>query len=292
MIDIFENISYKSDEPLKKHTTMRVGGNARYIFYPKDASEIKTLIDYCKDNNERYIVIGNGSNIIFTDEGFDGFVIKTFNLMCNCCVEDNLIKADAGCILSKIANTAKDNSLTGMEFASGIPGTLGGAIVMNAGAYGGEMKDIVEYVDILSNDGVIKRYSNNEMEFGYRKSIIDENKIVISAGLRLKKGDKAEIENTMLDLKEKRTTKQPLEYPSSGSTFKRPDGYFAAKLIEDAGLKGYRVGGAMVSPKHSGFVINYDNATSEDVIKLIEDIRNTVNEKFGVCLEPEVKIIR
>lgn len=292
MIDIFEAVNYKSDEPLKKHTTMRVGGNAKYVFCPKDVHELKAVIDYCKSNNERYIVIGNGSNIIFMDDGFDGIVIKIFNLMSGSSIEGDLIKADAGCILSKLANLAKDNSLTGMEFASGIPGTLGGAIVMNAGAYGGEMKDIIEYVDILLDDGNVKRYSNEEMNFGYRKSIVDEGKIVLSAGLRLSKGDKSEIEAKMLELKEKRTSKQPLEYPSSGSTFKRPEGYFAAKLIEDAGLKGYRVGGAMVSPKHSGFVINYDNATAEDVLKLIEDVRNIVNDKFGVLLEPEVKIIR
>lgn len=292
MIDIFEAVNYKSDEPLKKHTTMRVGGNAKYVFCPKDVHELKAVIDYCKSNNERYIVIGNGSNIIFMDDGFDGIVIKIFNLMSGSSIEGNLIKADAGCILSKLANLAKDNSLTGMEFASGIPGTLGGAIVMNAGAYGGEMKDIIEYVDILLDDGNVKRYSNEEMNFGYRKSIVDEGKIVLSAGLRLSKGDKSEIEAKMLELKEKRTSKQPLEYPSSGSTFKRPEGYFAAKLIEDAGLKGYKVGGAMVSPKHSGFVINYDNATAEDVLKLIEDVRNIVNDKFGVLLEPEVKIIR
>ena len=292
MIDIFEAVNYKSDEPLKKHTTMRVGGNAKYVFCPKDVHELKAVIDYCKSNNERYIVIGNGSNIIFMDDGFDGIVIKIFNLMSDSSIEGDLIKADAGCILSKLANLAKDNSLKGMEFASGIPGTLGGAIVMNAGAYGGEMKDIIEYVDILLDDGNVKRYSNEEMNFGYRKSIVDEGKIVLSAGLRLSKGDKSEIEAKMLELKEKRTSKQPLEYPSSGSTFKRPEGYFAAKLIEDAGLKGYRVGGAMVSPKHSGFVINYDNATAEDVLKLIEDVRNIVNDKFGVLLEPEVKIIR
>ena len=292
MIDIFEAVNYKSDEPLKKHTTMRVGGNAKYVFCPKDVHELKAVIDYCKSNNERYIVIGNGSNIIFMDDGFDGIVIKIFNLMSGSSIEGDLIKADAGCIRSKLANLAKDNSLKGMEFASGIPGTLGGAIVMNAGAYGGEMKDIIEYVDILLDDGNVKRYSNEEMNFGYRKSIVDEGKIVLSAGLRLSKGDKSEIEAKMLELKEKRTSKQPLEYPSSGSTFKRPEGYFAAKLIEDAGLKGYKVGGAMVSPKHSGVVINYDNATAEDVLKLIEDVRNIVNDKFVVLLEPEVKIIR
>ena len=292
MSDIFENVIYKSNELLKNHTTMRVGGPAKYIFMPKNADEIKKVIEFCNSENEKYIIIGNGSNIIFSDEGFDGAVIKIFNMMKEFTVENDLIKADAGCILSKLANAARDNSLTGMEFAAGIPGTLGGAVVMNAGAYGKEMKDIIEYVDVLSTDGKLTRYKCEEMKFGYRKSIIDKNKIVISAGIRLKKGDKSEIEAKMLELKEKRTSKQPLEYPSSGSTFKRPEGMFAGKLIEDAGLKGYRVGGAMVSEKHAGFVINYDNATAEDILKLIEDVRNTVNNKFGVLLEPEVKIIR
>ncbi|MBO6115138.1 MAG: UDP-N-acetylmuramate dehydrogenase [Lachnospiraceae bacterium] len=292
MIDIFETVSYKTDEPLKKHTTMRVGGKAKYVFFPKNTDELKAVIDYSKDNNERYIVIGNGSNIIFTDAGYDGIVIKIYNLMSDISVEGDLLAAQAGSILSKLANVARDNELTGMEFAAGIPGTLGGAVVMNAGAYGGEMKDIIEYVDILLKDGTIKRFSNNEMNFGYRKSIIDSDMIVISAGIRLSKGVKSDIEARMFELKEKRTSKQPLDYPSSGSTFKRPEGHFAAKLIEDAGLKGYRVGGAMVSPKHSGFVINYDNATAEDVLKLIDDVRDTVNDKFGVLLEPEVKIIR
>lgn len=292
MSDIFEKISYKSNESLKKHTTMRVGGNAKYVFMPKNAEEIEAVINYCKKNNEKYIIIGNGSNIIFSDDGYDGIVIKIYSSMSHMKIENDLIIAESGCILSKIASAARDNSLTGMEFAAGIPGTLGGAVVMNAGAYGGEMKDIIEYVDVLFTSGETKRYSNEEMNFEYRKSIIDKDKIVLSAGIRLKKGDKNDIEALMNELKEKRTSKQPLEYPSSGSTFKRPEGYFAGKLIEDAGLKGYRVGGAMVSTKHSGFVINYDNATSSDVLKLIEDVRNIVNEKFGVMLEPEVKIIR
>lgn len=292
MSDIFEKISYEADEALKKHTTMRVGGNAKYVFLPKNAEEIIEIIDYCKNNNEKYIIIGNGSNIIFPDEGYDGFVIKLFKNMSEMSLEGDLITAEAGCVLSKIASFAKDNSLTGMEFAAGIPGTLGGAVVMNAGAYGGEMKDIIEFVDVLMPSGEVKRYSNEEMCFGYRKSIIDNDKIVLAAGLRLKKGEKPVIEAYMNELKEKRTSKQPLEYPSSGSTFKRPEGYFAGKLIEDAGLKGYSVGGAMVSTKHCGFVINYDNATSEDVVKLIEDVKSIVFDKFGVMLEPEVKIIR
>ena len=292
MSDIFENISYEADEPLKTHTTMRVGGNAKYVFLPENVEEIKAVIDYCKSNNEKYIIIGNGSNIIFSDEGYDGFVIKLFKNMSKITLDEDLITVEAGCVLSKVANLAKDNSLTGMEFAAGIPGTIGGAVVMNAGAYGGEMKDIIEFVDVLMPTGDVKRYSNDEMCFGYRKSIIDSDKIVIAAGLRLKKGEKTEIEAYMNELKEKRTGKQPLEYPSSGSTFKRPEGYFAGKLIEDAGLKGYSVGGAMVSKKHCGFVINYDNATSSDVLKLIEDVKKTVFDKFGVMLEPEVKIIR
>ena len=292
MSDIFENISYKADEPLKKHTTMRVGGNAKYIFSPKNADEIKDIIDYCKDNEERYIIIGNGSNIIFSDEGYDGIVIKLNSLMNDYTVENDLIIAKAGCILSKLAAAARENSLTGMEFAAGIPGTLGGAVVMNAGAYGGEMKDIIEYADVLMEDGSVKRFSNSEMKFAYRESIINADEIVLSACIRLKKGNKEDIEALMNKKKKKRTSKQPLEYPSSGSTFKRPEGYYAAKLIEDAGLKGYRVGGAMVSTKHSGFVINYDNASSADVVRLIDDVKKVVFEKFGVMLEPEVKIIR
>ena len=292
MSDIFEDIKYKSNELLKNHTTMRVGGPAKYLFMPKDAYDIKRIIEYCELEHEDYYIIGNGSNIIFTDEGFDGIIIKIGGLMNECSVDGEVIYAESGCLLSKVANMAKDNSLTGMEFAAGIPGTLGGAVVMNAGAYGGEMKDIIEYADVLNADGSIKRYTNEELKFGYRKSAIGYEDIVISAGIRLKKGDKSEIEAKMLELKEKRTSKQPLEYPSSGSTFKRPEGMFAGKLIEDAGLKGYRVGGAMVSKKHAGFVINYDNATAEDILKLIEDVRNTVNDKFKVMLEPEVKIIR
>ncbi|MBQ7708258.1 MAG: UDP-N-acetylmuramate dehydrogenase [Lachnospiraceae bacterium] len=292
MSDIFEDIKYKSNEPLKNHTTMRVGGPAEYLFLPENADEITRIIDYCKSADKKYIIIGNGSNMVFSDEGFNGIVIKLFNNMNSIKSEGEMIIADAGSILSKLASYARDNSLTGMEFAAGIPGTLGGAVVMNAGAYGGEMKDIIEYVDVLLTDGSIKRFTNDEMKFGYRTSAVKNDMIVISAGIRLKKGNKSDIEATMLELKEKRTSKQPLEYPSSGSTFKRPEGHFAGKLIEDAGLKGYRVGGAMVSEKHAGFVINYDNATAEDIVKLIEDVRNTVKEKFGVLLEPEVKIIR
>ena len=301
MSDIFDTIEFKEGEELKKYTTMRVGGNARYIFFPTSSDEIKEILDYANEHDVRCILIGNGSNIIFADEGFDGIVIRLFNNMSKITVdaENCRIYAEAGALLSKIAIYAKDDSLAGMEFAAGIPGTLGGAIVMNAGAYGGEMKDIIEYVDVLEN-GTIKRYDNQDMGFEYRKSIINEDetdrylssRIIIGAGLKLKKGDKSHIETKMGELRLSRSTKQPLEYPSSGSTFKRPEGYFAGKLIEDAGLKGYRVGGAMVSEKHAGFVINYDHATTADIIRLIEDVQGKVNEEFGVMLEPEVKIIR
>ncbi|MBQ9608567.1 MAG: UDP-N-acetylmuramate dehydrogenase [Lachnospiraceae bacterium] len=299
MSDIFETIDYKKDEELKKHTTMRVGGNAKYVFFPTSSDEIKSILEYCIENNEKYIFIGNGSNIIFSDKGFDGIVIKLSGNMSKISAEGDRIYAEAGAVLSKVANLARDNELTGMEFAAGIPGTIGGAVSMNAGAYGGEMKDIVEYVDILEN-GEIKRYENSEMNFGYRRSIVNEDehiisdsfdRIIIGAGIKLAKGDKKDIEARMEELKAKRIEKQPLEYPSSGSTFKRPEGYFAGKLIEDTGLKGYRVGGAMVSEKHAGFVINYDNATAEDIIRLINDVKDKVYEKFGVELSPEVKII-
>ncbi|MBQ8924381.1 MAG: UDP-N-acetylmuramate dehydrogenase [Lachnospiraceae bacterium] len=299
MSDIFETIDYKKDETLKKHTTMRVGGNAKYVFFPTSSDEIKAIISYCKDNNEKYILIGNGSNIIFSDKGYDGIVIKLSANMSKISAEGERIYAEAGAVLSKVANLARDNELTGMEFAAGIPGTIGGAVSMNAGAYGGEMKDIIEYVDILE-DGNIVRYDNADMKFGYRRSIVNDDehdisenveRIIIGASIKLSKGNKKDIEAKMEELKEKRIEKQPLEYPSSGSTFKRPEGYFAGKLIEDAGLKGYRVGGAMVSKKHAGFVINYDNATAEDVIRLIDDVRDKINEKYGVELSPEVKII-
>ncbi len=207
-------------------------------------------------------------------------------------MDNDLIYAQSGAMLSKIAVIARDNSLTGMEFASGIPGTLGGAVVMNAGAYGGEMKDIIEYVDLLYTDGNVKRVSCADMGFVYRKSIVDENIIVLGAGIRLDKGNKSDIEARMKELMVKRNEKQPVELPSAGSTFKRPEGYFAAKLIEDAGLKGYKHGGAMVSDKHSGFVVNYNNATSSDIIELMEHIKTVVMEKFGVMLEAEVRIIR
>ncbi|MBQ8412201.1 MAG: UDP-N-acetylmuramate dehydrogenase [Lachnospiraceae bacterium] len=290
-MNIFDDIKNLKSEPMKNHTTFRIGGPAKYIFMPTKVEEIQAIIDYCRANKEKYIVLGNGSNVLFMDQGYEGFIIQIYTGMNDISVEGEIIYAQAGALLGKIASVARDNSLGGMEFAAGIPGTLGGAVVMNAGAYGGEMKDIIEYVDVLEPDGSIRRYLCQDMDFGYRHSAIDEERIVLGAAMKLYLADKTTIQSKMDELKEARTSKQPLEYPSAGSTFKRPEGYFAGKLIQDSGLKGYRVGGAMVSDKHSGFVINYDQATADDVLRVIEDVRTKVFNDFGVMLEPEVKII-
>lgn len=259
---------------------------------PKNIEELKMLVHYCAERQEKYLVVGNGSNMLFMDEGYDGVIICIGNAMSDITINENKLYVQAGALLSKTAACARDAGLTGMEFAAGIPGTIGGAVVMNAGAYGGEMKDIVKNVDILEKDGSVKRYTSDEMDFGYRKSIVDSDKIVIGVELVLEHGDKEVINERMTELKKARTEKQPLEYPSAGSTFKRPEGYFAGKLIDDCGLRGYRVGGAMVSEKHCGFVINYDNATAEDVIRLIDDVRKKVYDEYKVMLEPEVRIVR
>ena len=291
MQSIFQDIEYKENELLSNHTTFKIGGPAKYFFTPRSKEEITRIIDICVSNNIRYMIIGNGSNLLFADKGFDGAIIQMYGGCNDIAVLEDGIYANAGALLSKIAATARDNSMTGVEFAAGIPGTLGGAIVMNAGAYGGEMKDVVEYVDVLTQDGRTDRISCDSMNFGYRKSIISKDMIVLGAKLTLGKGDKSLIQSRMDELKQARVSKQPLDMPSAGSTFKRPEGYFAAKLIDDCGLKGLKCGGAMVSDKHCGFVVNYDNATCKDVLELIEKIQGIVEEKFGVRLEPEVKII-
>lgn len=288
---LLDDIKHLQFEPMKNHTTFRIGGPAKHFYMPASVEELILVIEACRKSNEKYMILGNGSNVLFMDQGYDGVIIQIYSNMNNINIDDNVIYAEAGALLSKVASLARDNELTGMEFAAGIPGTLGGAVVMNAGAYGGEMKDIIEYVDILEEDLTVKRYLCDEMEFGYRHSIVDGSKVVLGAAIKLDKGDVESINKKMAELKEARVSKQPLEYPSAGSTFKRPEGYFAGKLIEDSGLKGYSVGGAMVSTKHSGFVINYDNATSSDVLTLISDVQNVVYDKYGVKLEPEVRII-
>ena len=281
-----------TDEPMKKHVTFRVGGAADYFVSPESAEEVQKIILLCKEKGMPYYILGNGSNLLVSDSGYRGVIIQIYKSMSDISVEGELVKAQAGALLSAIAAQAEAASLTGFEFASGIPGTIGGAAVMNAGAYGGEMKDVIAQVTVLTKDGEILVIPGEKMEMGYRTSIVAKNQyIVLEAVIRLAHGEQEQIRAKMEELKEKRTTKQPLEYPSAGSTFKRPEGYFAGKLIEDAGLRGFQVGGAQVSEKHCGFVINKDQATAAEVRELIRQVSERVRENSGVTLEPEVKML-
>lgn len=281
-----------ADEPMSRHTTFRIGGPADYFVTVSRVEEIREIIGICRRNATAYYIIGNGSDLLVGDKGYRGVIIQIFKRMNDIRVEGERIFVQAGALLSKTAAAACEASLTGMEFASGIPGTMGGALRMNAGAYGGEMSQIVESADILTVDGEVKTLSVEELGMGYRTSVISRNDFVaLGAVLKLAKGDRVAIRARMEELKEKRIAKQPLEYGSAGSTFKRPEGYFAGKLIEDAGLCGYRVGDAQVSEKHCGFVINRGSATAAEVARLMEDVADRVEEKFGVRLQPEVKKI-
>ncbi|MFV9567987.1 UDP-N-acetylmuramate dehydrogenase [Thermoanaerobacter mathranii] len=289
--DILREGKLYLNEPMKRHTSFKIGGPADVLVVPNNRKELLEVIPLLKQENIPFFILGNGTNLLVSEKGIRGVVIKLSSLR-NVIVEGNRIIAEAGAPLSYIANVALVHELAGFEFASGIPGTLGGAIVMNAGAYGSEMKDVVEKVEVLDGEGNILILSNEEMNFSYRYSIIHEKDwIVLRAWLSLAKGKYEEIKSKMEELNAKRREKQPLEYPSAGSTFKRPPGYYAGKLIEEAGLKGYSIGGAKVSEKHSGFIINTGNATFYDVLNLIEHIQKVVKEKFGVELVPEIKII-
>lgn len=278
------------DEPMSRHTTFRVGGPADFFVTPKAKEEVRDVIRICKEAGMPYYIIGNGSNLLVSDAGYRGVIVQIYKEMNEVKVEGDLVKAQAGALLSGIAAKALGAELSGFEFASGIPGTIGGACVMNAGAYGGEMKDVLESVTVLTGEGKIIELGRNELELGYRTSVIEKKGyIVLGAVLKLERGDGEKIKTYMDELKEKRVTKQPLEYPSAGSTFKRPEGYFAGKLIEDAGLRGFQVGGAQVSEKHCGFVINRDHATAADIMELMRQVQIRVKENSGVDLEPEVK---
>ena len=282
----------KIEEPMKNHTTFRVGGPAAYFVMPRTAEEVAKVTELCAQENVPYYIVGNGSNLLVGDKGFRGAIIQLYKSMGTFQVEGNQITAQAGCSLAQIANAALDAALTGFEFAAGIPGTLGGAVVMNAGAYGGEMKDVLTSVRVMTEEGEIMELPAEELGLGYRTSIIPEKRyIVLGAVISLTEGKKEEIKAQMDDLRQKRVSKQPLEYPSAGSTFKRPEGYFAGKLIQDSGLKGFTIGGAQVSEKHSGFVINKGNATAADVMELIRQVTAKVKEDTGVTMEPEVKQI-
>ena len=282
-----------TEEPMSRHTTFRIGGNADIFVTPGSISEIEQILKCCEEQSVPYYVIGNGSNLLVGDGGIRGVVIQIGAEFAEVEVgEDDTIWVQAGCLLSKVANAAMEHALTGMEFASGIPGTIGGAVMMNAGAYGGEMKDIIECVTVLTPDGEVQIIPQDQMEFGYRESIISKrNYIVLEAKLHLNKGVPEEISMKMKELNEARRKKQPLEYPSAGSTFKRPEGYFAGKLIMEAGLSGYRVGDAQVSEKHCGFVVNRGHATAEEVVMLMNDVIHQVEEAHQVRLEPEIRKI-
>lgn len=291
-------MEYRADEPMKLHTTFRTGGPARRYCSIASIDELKEVMSTAEADGDPLFIIGNGSNLLVSDRGIDGTVIEVGDRFRKIRVisgdseaETAGIYAEAGALLSVIAVAARDAGLDGMVFASGIPGTLGGAVSMNAGAYGGEMKDIIEYVDVFRN-GKEERIPGADMHFGYRTSIChEEPMVVLGAKLRLIPGKKEEIAAAMQDLSQRRREKQPLEYPSAGSTFKRPEGFFAGKLIQDSGLSGYRIGGAEVSAKHCGFVINRGDATSDDIYQLIRHIIRTVEEKHQVRLEPEVRML-
>lgn len=280
----------KLDEPMREHTTFRIGGAADYFVIPRTKEEVQSVVRCCLDYEMPYYIIGNGSNLLVSDEGYRGVIVQLYKNMNRISAEENVIRAQAGALLSQIAACALEHSLTGFEFAAGIPGTLGGACVMNAGAYGGEMKQVLSQVTVMDCEGGIFTLGADELELGYRTSkIARDGLIALEAQISLEEGDKAAIKALMDELREKRVSKQPLEYPSAGSTFKRPEGYFAGKLIQDSGLRGFRVGGAQVSEKHCGFVINRQNATAADVDGLMREVSARVKEKFGVTLEPEVK---
>lgn len=279
-------------EPMKEHTTFRVGGAADIFLLPKDTAELKDALHILKKYDIPTMVIGNGSNLLVRDKGICGAVISLYPRMAEVTVTGDRIEAKGGVLLSTVAAKAADAGLTGLEFAAGIPGSIGGAVVMNAGAYGGEMKDVLISVDVLTENLESKTISAEELELGYRHSIVPEaGYIVLSAKMQLQKGDAEAIRSRMAELAEQRREKQPLQYPSAGSTFKRPTGYFAGKLVQDAGLKGKTIGGAQVSEKHSGFLINSGGATAQDILDLIAFCQKEVQEQFGVTLETEVKIV-
>lgn len=286
-----ENILLEN-ELMSKHTTYKIGGPIDYLFIPKSKKEILGALELSKEIGIEPFIFGNGSNLLVRDLGIRGIGIKIYSSYSDITVDGTTMTIESGAIMGKISSVAVENNLKGFEFASGIPGTIGGAIVMNAGAYGGEIKDIVKYVECVDLEGNVRKYTNKEMNFKYRNSLVKEkNLVVLKVVLALEKGDKEEIQSILKDLTEKRTSKQPLNLPSCGSTFKRPEGYFAGKLIEDSGLKGYRYKNVQVSEKHCGFIVTLGGSKAEDVIYVIEHIQKTVREKFGVELETEVKII-
>lgn len=300
-------IEIEENADMACHTSFKAGGRAKYLITVTSKDELRAVLRTLTETETKHIFLGNGSNVLFRDDGYDGAVVKMKGFSSVICSgdetfpgmseeeskESDTVLCEAGIYMSVLAKQLMHDGLGGFEFASGIPGTLGGGLFMNAGAYGGELKDIVKGVLAVSPDGSTERvFTNEEMQFGYRHSILQENGyIAVAASLKLHKEEPTLIEAKMRELAQKRNTKQPVQYPSAGSTFKRPEGYFAGKLIEDAGLKGVSVGGAQVSTQHSGFIINRGGATATDILQLIALVQNTVFDRFGVMLEPEVRII-
>lgn len=280
---IFFNVS------MKEYTTFRVGGEAECLILIQKEEELEKLVPYLKQIEQEYFILGNGSNLLIGDKGYQGIILKMDGPMEQITVDGTRITAKAGAMLSRVAVTARENGLTGLEFAAGIPGSIGGGVVMNAGAYGGEMKQVVESVRVMDGEGQIATLDNDTMEFGYRTSIIRNRPfIVLEIVLRLAEGNREQISAKMEELSQLRRSRQPLEYASAGSTFKRPEGYFAGKLIMDAGLRGFRIGGAQVSDKHCGFIVNTGKATAADIREVIEEVQERVKERFHVSLEPEI----
>jgi len=291
--EIFSSDRILKNEPMSRHTSLRIGGNTDYMVFPATIDEIRLTIKLCRKYDMPYYIMGNGSNLLVSDSGYRGLIIKLSDRFSNISVEeDGTVLAQAGVLMSKLSNVIAANSLTGFEFGAGIPGTLGGAVAMNAGAYGGEMQQVVISATVIDGDGNIRTLSNKELEFGYRSSVIQKRDLcVLEATLKLNKGDKRQILDKIRELNHLRQSKQPLDKFSAGSTFKRPEGHFAGKLISDAGLRGFQIGDAAVSEKHCGFLVNKGNATAGDFMKLIKEVTRIVNEKYGVLLEPEVKFL-
>ncbi len=286
----FDNCTVHLNVHMKEYTTFKTGGIAKVMLEPETPQAVAQILRTLTQRGERYYILGNGSNLLVADEGLDAPVVYIGKKMGEVRVDGNSVICQAGALLSSAAYAAYKSSLTGMEFAHGIPGSVGGAVFMNAGAYGGEIKDIVDWIDYATPSGDVYRMDGDSAQFGYRKSFFsDKDYVVTAACFKLKEGKSEDILAIMKDLGERRRTKQPLEYPSAGSTFKRPEGYFAAALIEEANLKGVCVGDACVSEKHSGFVINKGNATTNDILALMEIIKTRVKEKSGVELQAEVK---
>lgn len=277
------------DEPMSRHTTFRVGGKAELFLKIKTKQELQKLLTFFRESGTKYFVVGNGSNLLVSDAGYDGVILHIAEGFGKIDVAGEKMTVQAGALLGRAASAALEHSLTGLEFASGIPGCVGGAVVMNAGAYEGEMSQVVSRAAGITFEGEEVEFTNEELDFGYRKSVLKQADIVVTeVEFKLSGGIRKEISSRMADLAERRRVKQPLEYPSAGSTFKRPEGYFAGKLIMDAGLRGASVGGAQVSEKHCGFIVNKGGATAADIRQLMREVQDRVRAQFGVELEPEV----